>query len=152
MSEDLEIEKALQRLMPRGLGEEACLDLEQTIDRLAEEVEDEVRPLPQWKRAAAVLAIGALGSAVFFLAGEQDTRVAQWDAGELEPEFEVVEQTVWLEEGRDEGLRAMNEAGDALRAWTYQAVEEERVRDLESGYMVTLQREFDGELYLTTSL
>lgn len=151
MANELDIEKSLQRLMPRGLGEEVREDLEAIIDDLAGEAQTTSRmPGVVWWSLAATIAIFVFSLGLVLKGG------LHWKQGALvsleEPAFELIEQSVWLEQEQDEGLRAMNEAGDAMRALSYQAVEEERVRDLQSGYVVTLQREFDGEVYLATSL
>ncbi|MEM9079845.1 MAG: hypothetical protein AAGC74_04045 [Verrucomicrobiota bacterium] len=148
MSDLREMESKLEGLLPRGMGEHSAKRLGSVIEGLAEgQVEEESGS--QGLAWVALLLIAAVAMGFVFVGkGEESLKVAVVDE---EPEFELLEQAVWLAEGRAQGLQVDGE-GEARRKWSFVTVEEETMRHLESGEMVILQSEVEGELNLVTSL
>lgn len=148
-----DIEAGLERLMPRGLSEEASERFEGVIDELAENSAPG-NLFPWWQTMAATIVVGAGVFAVnpFPKPGGTMAAVGGPASEMLGQPVEVLEQTVWLENGGDDGIKEMGDSGETRRAWWFTGVEEEKVRHAETGYEVTLQREVNGEVYLMTSL
>ncbi|MBK1835084.1 hypothetical protein [Roseibacillus ishigakijimensis] len=160
-----EIEAGLERLMPRGLGNETLEDLEVLIDEMAEEAPASLsagRPY-RWSLSlgfAAALLLSVGGMAWHFSAreGESRMRAAVSADGEALEAFapatgiELLAQQTWIESGSELGIQPLSETGEARRAWSYSGVEEERVLHQGTGYEVIIQREFDAELYAASSL
>ncbi len=151
-----EIEASLERLMPRGLGEETRVELELVVDDLVEQAQGfgPRAALSNWQSWAAVLAVTALGVGFYVQRDvlSQAPSLAQAEATFSDHGIEVLEQMTWIESGADLGVQALNQEGDVSRKWSYTGVEEERLLHEDSGYEVILQRGFEAELYAASSL
>ncbi len=138
------VERSLERLVPRGFSAEGEASLMGLIDELAGE-SSESAAAPRWGALlgwtgglAAALAVGA--GLVFSgderiqptpLTGVEDMGI------ELMAEAEGV---VFAEPESD--LRSDND-GDLHQAWHVQVVNEERIRDVRTGYEVRITRPRD---------
>ena len=152
-----EIEAGLERLMPRGLTDSHREHLESVVDGLAAGAS--VKPFwgrPKvWQSAAAALLVGALGVALFVnqnSAPNSSLALVQEGPSGENSGIQVLEQVSWIESGSELGVEAFNDEGDISRGYGYAGVEEERILHVSSGYEVILQREFETELYSTSSL
>ncbi|MGJ8724281.1 MAG: hypothetical protein ACSHYB_06975 [Roseibacillus sp.] len=151
-----DIEAGLERLMPRGLTDTAREDLESVVDELASDskvISFWKRPFV-WQSAAAILITTLGGALVAKKVPPALNAPAMVPLAVLEvvPGIEILEQMTWIEGGTDLGVQAINDAGDVSRGWSYVGVEEERILHEGSGYEVILQREFEAELYASSSL
>lgn len=150
-----EIEAGLERLMPRGLGEEARVELEVVLDDLAAGT----LPVPLWQRlerwysVAAALVLMALGGGFFAFQqySQAQPMLASLTASEAGNGIEVLERMTWVERGADFGMQALDEVGELGRGLSYIGVEEERVRHEDTGYEVILQRPFEAGIVVTSS-
>lgn len=155
-----EIEAGLDRLMPRGLGEEARGDLEATVDHLAQGTSTRGfwgglhSPNAVGQTIAAALVLAALGTGMWVLQkGAHSSReFASLATPELGSGIEVLAQMTWIESGADLGVQSLGQDGDVSQGWSYTGVEEERILHEDSGYEVILQRDFEAELYAASSL
>ncbi|MDP0489798.1 MAG: hypothetical protein Q7Q71_01960 [Verrucomicrobiota bacterium JB023] len=145
-----DMERSLERLMPRGMGDETRLRLEGVIDELAASTPPRMRRWP-WALAASIVV--ALSATAMMQESRPEAGGAGFTAEQSEEtEFELLEKGLWLEEGRDEGIQATTDDGQAMRAFSYVAIEEERLLHPQTGYTVVVQRELEGEQYFSTSL
>lgn len=152
-----DIEAGLERLMPRGLTEDTRLELESVVEGLAEEVEggagDSFWHGARFLQAAAAVLIAALGLGFFLHTENQVSPVlASLDGASQEHGIELLEQRTWIESGSELGSRTIDEAEEVSQGWSYSGVEEERLLHGDSGYEVILQREFEAELFASSSL
>jgi hypothetical protein len=166
-----DVEAALGKLMPRGLGEDARIQLETVIDELSAEsrpsrlnlksrlIHLPALPFPQ--TVAALLCCGFLGWGAYAVsmdgqrsssAGYATIGASNQSVPASEPEIEVLTQSVWIDGGENLGIRPVNEAGDTRQGWSYHGVEEERLLHGDSGYEVVVQREFEGQHFANTTL
>lgn len=158
-SSRVDIESALERLMPRGLGDETQARLEVLIDELASESEGKQSTSRFWDHpwlglsaAAAVILAGAVYA---MWERPREVLMAKQTAAALGQDYgqiELLTHRVWIEGGENLGILSVGDAGDARQGWSYSGVEEERFLHGESGYEVIIQREFEGEHYATTTL
>lgn len=150
------IEAGLERLMPRGLGEQARVEMEVVIDDLVASA----LPVPIWKRlerwhsVAAALVLVALGGAFFAFQQNSQARpiLASLAVSETGNGIEVLEQMSWIEGGADFGMQTFSDEGEIGRGMSYIGVEEERVHHENTGYEVILQREFEAGVFVSSSL
>ena len=162
-----EIEAGLERLMPRGLNDDTCHDLEAVVDDLAAEAcptsfalfGDAEAPRTNSSRiwqVAAALTVGALGLA--WLSQSQDqtapglVSVGTAAAAEVSFPIEILAETAWIETGSELGSNGLSQSEEVSQGWRYSGIKEERLRHESSGYEVILQCEFDAELYADSSL
>lgn len=151
-----DIEAGLERLMPRGLSDDARLELEAVVDNLSASADPVIsiwRKPVLWSSAAAAILALTVGS-LLIQKGIEDPVVAAvaQESVERPAGIAVLEQKTWIDSGADLGIQSVNEFGETRRGWTYTGVEEERVLHEDSGYEVILQREFEAELYAASSL
>ena len=145
-----DIEKALARLMPSAISEKGQRSMEDLIDSLAagEKVAEELPPVKKSSRVPwfAFGGIGAAAAAVIVAfslpQGGSPTVVKNAPAPEdpaskdglvLIGSSEVVEDAVpedWMSETN----------GVPHRAWRVRVVDQERLRDVETGYEVLISR------------
>lgn len=151
-----EIEAGLERLMPRGLGNETRDQLHGLIDDLA--AESPGKPLRKkaafWQAAAAAVVLVGLTGAIASWKGSPraEHALASLGASLDQPGLEVIEQKTWIDSGTDLGMLSHDETGEVSRGWSYSGVEEERLLHEDSGYEVILQRKFEAELHASSSL
>ena len=139
-----EIEKALSRLMPAAISEEGKRSLDELIDGLA--AGESVVEMPPRKSAWPWLGgIGAAAAAVVialnFSAGSPapETLAVTPPAEIEEGGIVLLQQTERVENAEPEGWMSESD-GVAHRAWRVRVVDEERLRDLETGYEVLVSR------------
>lgn len=149
-----DIEAGLERLMPRGLGEETRGELEAMVDDFASKAEGVRGRSLVWQSLAAALCLAAVGGGIFAVQqGDVNSpRLAQLELSGQGAGLEILEQLTWIDGGADLGVRTVSQEGDLSQGWGYSGVEEERLLHSGSGYEVILQRNFEAELYATSSL
>ncbi len=154
-----EIEAGLERLMPRGLAEDARLEMEAVVVGLAAEAQvvNVVSADFRWPRrlfwaAAAVMMISAFGVG-FLLLGEKSAPSLVLEKEEFSHEagIQLVESRAWVERGSELDLQVVAENEEVSKGWSYSGVEEERLLHEDSGYEVLLQRSFETVLYASAS-
>jgi hypothetical protein len=138
-----DIEKALSRLMPAAFSEEGKRSLDQLIDGLA--AGETVADLPRksvWPwlggigAAAAALVVALNLPAAGPLAPET---VPGRSAPATERGIVLIQQTERVETAVPEDWMSETD-GVAHRAWRVRVVDEERLRDIETGYEVLVSR------------
>jgi len=138
-----EIEKALSRLMPAAISEEGKRSLDALIDGLA--AGDTVVEMPRKSAWPWLGGIGAAAAAVVIAlnlpAGSPvSPTVASTPPTETrEGGIVLLQQTERVENAEPEGWMSETD-GVAHRAWRVRVVDEERLRDLETGYEVLVSR------------
>lgn len=139
-----DIEKALSRLMPAAISEEGKRSLDELIDGLASG--ETVVVMPPRKSAWPWLGgIGAAAAAVVIAlnlpAGSQaPVKVAVTPPSIAAGEGVVlIQQTERVENAEPDGWMSETD-GVAHRAWRVRVVDEERLRDLETGFEVLVSR------------
>ena len=138
-----DIEKALSRLMPAAISEEGKRSLDELIDGLA--AGETVAELP---RKSAWPWLGGVGAAAAALVVALNLPAA----GPLAPEavpvrpapatergIVLIQQTERVETAVPEDWMSETD-GVAHRAWRVRVVDEERLRDIETGYEVLVSR------------
>lgn len=137
-----EIEKALARLMPAALSEQGKRSLDEMIDGLAAgETAAGGAQGSRWPWAGGIAAAAA--AVVFALNWPAPTPpvpapvVAEDVAGDRG--IVLIRQTERVEDARPEGWLSETD-GVAHRAWRVRVIDEDRVRDIETGYEVTVSR------------
>ena len=141
-----EIEEALKRLMPVGLSEGIRREVESKLDELcgdAKLVNPVVAKFPKWMAASGIAAALLLGLVIFH--GGDDALQAPVAAAK-ESDFLLLNGEDRVEGMSDEGL-FVDSGGSAMRRLKVQVVEESKVRDNESGIVVTLSEPRE-EMYL----
>lgn len=139
-----DIEKALSRLMPAAISEEGKRSLDELIDGLASG--ETLVEMPPRKSAWPWLGgMGAAAAAVVIAlnlpAGNPDpVHVAVTPrAVDAEQGIVLIQQTERVENAEPDGWMSETD-GVAHRAWRIRVVDEERLRDLETGYEVLVSR------------
>lgn len=139
-----EIEKALSRLMPAAISEEGKRSLDELIDGLASG--ETVVEMPPSKSAWPWLGgIGAAAAAVVIALNLPAGRPVPVDvadtpaAAAAEEGVVLIQQTERVENAEPEDWMSETD-GVAHRAWRVRVVDEERLRDLETGYEVLVSR------------
>lgn len=139
-----EIEKALSRLMPAAISEEGKRSLDEMIDGLASG--ETVVEVPPSKSAWPWLSgIGAAAAAVVIALNLPSGSPAPVDVADTpaivvaEEGIVLIQQTERVENAEPEGWMSETD-GVAHRAWRVRVVDEERLRDLETGYEVLVSR------------
>lgn len=138
-----DIEKALSRLMPAAISEEGKRSLDELIDGLA--ATEKVVELPRksgwpWAggiAAAAAAAVIALNLPTADPVGPSVLAIAE-EAFE-ESGIVLLRQTERVENAEPEGWLSETD-GVAHRAWRVRVIDEDRVRDVKTGYEVTVSR------------
>ncbi len=138
-----EIEKALSRLMPAAISEEGKRSLDELIDGLA--AGETVVQMPRKSAWPWLGGIGAAAAAVVIALNlptgspvPADVAVAP-PAPVLEGGIVLLQQTERVENAEPDGWMSETD-GVAHRAWRVRVVDEERLRDLETGYEVLVSR------------
>lgn len=140
-----EIEEALKRLMPVGLSEGVRMEVEAQLDELcgdAELVNPVVAKFPKWRAAGGIAAALLLGLVIFH--GGNDA--LREPVAAAESDFVLLNGADRVEGMSDEGL-FVDSGGSAMRKLKVRVVEESKVRDKESGIVVTLSEPRE-EMYL----
>ena len=138
-----DIEKALSRLMPAAISEEGKRSLDELIDGLA--TTEKVVELPRksgWPWAGGIAAAAAaVVIALNLPAADPAGPVAALIAEESFEESGIVllRQTERVEDAEPEGWLSETD-GVAHRAWRVRVIDEDRVRDVKTGYEVTVSR------------
>ena len=148
-----EIEDALMRLMPVGLGQSVQSELESQLDELCGNADFEgadaaapaVLRFPKWIAAAGIAAALVLGVAFFPKEGNAGGDVASQKADET-PSVVLLTEVERVEHLSDEGL-FVDSGGSAVRKFRRQVVDESKLLDEESGIEVTLSEPRE-EIYL----
>lgn len=140
-----DIEKALSRLMPAAISEEGKRSLDELIDGLASG-ETAVVEMPPRKSARPWLGgIGAAAAAVVIALNLPAGSPAPVKVADTPPTVAaeegivLIQQTERVENAEPEGWMSETD-GVAHRAWRVRVVDEERLRDLETGYEVLVSR------------
>jgi hypothetical protein len=138
-----DIEKALFRLMPAAFSKEGQRSLDELVDSLA--AGETVVKMPRKSVWPWVGGIGAAAAAVVVALNFSATRPA---ASELavapvpaakQGGIVLIQQTERVETAVPEDWMSETD-GVAHRAWRVRVVDEERLRDLETGYEVLVSR------------
>ena len=148
-----EVEAGLERLMPRGLSDDALSRLEGLVDEQVAEQELPVRN--DWKRGllscAALFAI-SFALVTWWAKSPSGAELAVASLMSTPSKISILERNSWIEGETELGLQVIAETGEAHQGYGFVGVEEERVRHEESGYEVVLQREFEAEFFTASSL
>lgn len=138
-----EIEKALARLMPAALSEQGKSSLDDLIDGLAGTEQAAVPPRrPGLSWAGGIAAAAAAVVVAFNWPSPAPLAPAAGPlAGDAAAESGIVliRQTERVEDAAPEGWLSETD-GVAHRAWRVRVIDEDRVRDVETGYEVTVSR------------
>lgn len=140
-----EIEDALRRLMPVGLSGGVESEIASHIDELCGDADfagSSVVRFPKWIAASGVASAVVLGFAIYPRAGKAGVGLAA-DAG---PGVVLLNEADRVERVSDEGL-FVDSGGSAVRKLRVRVVGESRMRDEETGIVVTLS-EPRVEMYL----
>ncbi len=133
------IETILARLMPPALSEECQSEIEARIDDLAGP-ENVVRI--SWLTRCVIgggiaAAIGAMCAVVPMIRGSADPQVARTSPAEAPAGLVYLSESDRIESVTDEGFRKDSE-GSAMHALRLKAVQENKVRDKETGMVVRI--------------
>lgn len=151
-----EIEDALMRLMPVGMGQAAHSELESQLDELCGDADFEggdvgmpkVLRFPKWIAASGIAAALLLGFVLFpkgAKVGGDVVSPASVGADEA-PSVVLLTEVERVEQLSDEGL-FVDSGGSAVRKFRRQVVGESKLLDKESGIEVTLSEPRE-EIYL----
>ena len=138
-----DIEKALFRLMPAAISEEGKRSLDELIDGLA--AGETIVEIPRKSAWPWLGGIGAAAAAVVVAlnlpAGSPaPANIAVTPPAEVEEgDIVLLQQTERVENAEPDGWMSETD-GVAHRAWRVRVVDEERLRDLETGYEVLVSR------------
>lgn len=138
-----EIEKALSRLMPASISEEGKRSLDQLIDGLA--AGETVVEMPRKSAWPWLGGIGAAAAAVVIAmnlpAGgpAAGTVAVNLPAEAGDGGIVLIRQSERVENAEPDGWMSETD-GVAHRAWRVRVIDEERLRDLETGYEVLVSR------------
>lgn len=138
-----DIEKALHRLMPAAISEEGKRSLDELIDGLA--AGETIVEMPRKSGWTWLGGIGAAAAAVVVAlnlpAGSPaPANIAVTPPAEVEEGgIVLLQQTERVENAEPDGWMSETD-GVAHRAWRVRVVDEERLRDLETGYEVLVSR------------
>lgn len=148
------IETILARLMPTALSQDGQLEIEAMIDELAGPESENVVPISAGKWlvrslvgggiAAAVAGLLALAPMIDGFSPPQVAATSKSPAG-----FVLVSESDRIESMTDEGWQ--EEDGSAMHAVRLTAVEENNVRDEESGMVVRISEPREEILYTPIS-
>ncbi len=138
-----DIEKALSRLMPAAISEEGKRSLDELIDGLA--AGETVVQMPRKSAWPWLGGIGAAAAAVVIALNLPAGSPAPADVAVTPPVpvvqggIVLLQQTERVENAEPDGWMSETD-GVAHRAWRVRVVDEERLRDLETGYEVLVSR------------
>jgi hypothetical protein len=138
-----EIEKALSRLMPAAISEEGKRSLDALIDGLA--AGETVVEMPRKSAWPWLGGIGAAAAAVVIALNLPAGSPVSPTVGSTLPTetreggIVLLQQTERVENAEPDGWMSETD-GVAHRAWRVRVVDEERLRDLETGYEVLVSR------------
>lgn len=142
-----EIEDALARLMPTALSDGVQAEISERLGELCGDAQpagvEDVR-FPRWIAASGIAAALVLGFVVFSRSGAEISRkpVAAVEV----PGVVILNEADRVERVSDEGL-FVDSGGSAVRKVRVRVVEESRIRDEESGIVMTLSEPRE-EMYL----
>ncbi len=138
------IETILARLMPSALSDDCQFELDEMIDELAGPVAENVVPISSGKWIARSVigggiaaSIGALIAIFPMLNDSQSQQVAAVSPEKSSSGFVLVSESDRIESMTDEGWQE-DSNGSAMHALRLNAVEENNVRDEESGMVVKI--------------
>lgn len=134
------IETILARLMPPGLSDEGLRDMEDMLDELAGQTPSAEVPAPAakpWPRRMMVGGIAAAGVAIamVFPLNKPEAPIAAIAVEETAPGFVLVGESDRIESTIDEGWLEDSD-GSAMRAMRLMVVEENSIRDEETGIVM----------------
>ena len=138
-----DIEKALSRLMPAAISEEGKRSLDELIDGLA--AGGTIVEMPRKSAWPWLGGIGAAAAAVIVALNLPAGRPVQENIAVTPPAkaeeggIVLLQQTERVENAEPDGWMSETD-GVAHRAWRVRVVDEERLRDLETGYEVLVSR------------
>ena len=131
------VETVLARLMPPALSQDCQMDLEAMLDELAGDSENPSKPRQyRWWIGGGIAAALAAIAAVFPL-WQDSPRIAR--VMPVAPGLELVSGSGRIESVTDEGWHE-DSNGFAMRALRLNVVEEDSVRDVESGMVVQISQ------------
>ena len=131
------VETVLARLMPPALSQDCQMDLEAMLDELAGDSENPSKPRQyRWWIGGGIAAALAAIAAVFPL-WQDSPRTAR--VPPVAPGLELVSGSGRIESVTDEGWHE-DSNGFAMRALRLNVVEEDSVRDVESGMVVQISQ------------
>lgn len=137
------IERSLERLVPRGFSREGEASLMELIDELAGE--DSPERGPRWGAllgwSGGLAAAFALGGGLIFAGNEESGTVPL--AGVEDMGVELMAEAEGVVSAEPDSTLLVDPGGDLHQAWHVQVVNEERVRDLRTGYEVRITRPRD---------
>lgn len=133
------IETILARLMPPALSQDAQFEIEAMLDELAgPEAGNVVRGPNRWVIGGGIAAAIAVLCAVFpMFHGSSDLRVAVNSPLENPSGLVLVSESNRIESMTDEGWQEISD-GSAVRALRMSVVEENHMRDEETGMVVQI--------------
>jgi hypothetical protein len=135
-----DIEKALSRLMPAAISEEGKRSLDELIDGLA--ATDKVVELPRksgWPWVGGIAAAAAAVVIALNLPTADPVGPSVAEEAFEESGIVLLRQTERVENAEPEGWLSETD-GVAHRAWRVRVIDEDRVRDVKTGYEVTVSR------------
>lgn len=145
------IESILARLMPTALSQDGQLEIDAMLDELAGAEQEAVIPMSagKWRTrtvigggiAAAVAGLLALAPMIGGFTGSHSVKVV-----ERLPEFLLMSESDRVESMTDEGWWEESD-GSAMHALRLVAVEENQVKDTESGLVVMISETREEILY-----
>lgn len=133
-----QVERGLERLIPRGFSESGRASLDALIDELAAEVSPQA-PQAKWPQrvmwgAAAAVTLAAAWSVAVSGGEKRGPAVTQLAEAELEPELMVESENVVAVE--EDSAMLADDDGGLHRAWRVTVVNEERFHDPATGHDV----------------
>lgn len=144
------VEAILARLMPPALSQDGQLEIEAMIDDLAGPEVQNLVPISSGKWLLSTLVGGGIAAAVAGLLalvpmidGFSTKQVSTANKAPLG--FELVSESDRIESMTDEGW--LEQDGSAMHALRLMAVEENNVRDVESGMVVRISEPREEILY-----
>ena len=150
------VEVILARLMPPALSEEGQHGIEAMLDELAGEAPVEM-PIPKrssrpWSRRLIVggIAAAAVGMAVLFPTVDDGKFVSIAEEREVAPDFVLVSESGRIESSSDEGW-VEDSDGTTMRALRLSVIEEESIRDEETGIVMQVSEPREDILLMPVS-
>lgn len=151
------VESALARLMPPALSQDGQFEIMAMIDELAGPAAENVAVissggrLSRWMIGAGIAAaISAIWAVFPLIHGSSEPRVAVSPAGEAPSGLVLVSESDRIESMTDEGWQE-DADGSAMHALRLNAVEENNLRDEETGMVVQISEPREEILLMPVS-
>lgn len=142
MRETDPIEAALARLMPVALSEAGERSIHATLDELAADLPGNRHAPKRWAIGVGIAAAAVLAALVFARPSHRPSTPPLVSVEEFASPVEWVANSDRIESLQDEG-RISGVEGDALQAVSLRVVEENTLRDRETGYTFNISEPRD---------